>query len=43
MQVILLGLTCLLISQGATKKQSWTEIMTPIFFLYLLTNLKCDV
>jgi hypothetical protein len=29
MQVILLALTCLLICQGATNKQSWIEVMTP--------------
>jgi len=29
MQVILLALTCLLICQGATKKQSWFEVMPP--------------
>jgi len=30
MQVILLALTCLLICQGATKKQSWIGV---IFFI----------
>jgi hypothetical protein len=33
MQVILLALTCLLICQRATKKQSWIEVMTPFFFI----------